>query len=137
MSLFPMLPRASRTLACACLTTVVASAGFGSAAADTLRPIEAISYVLGSKHAAGYFETVDGGCHLTLMIAESVDPEQTNPLSAARVRFRMSVGQSASIDSEEGPSIVLTCGAGGRTLDARLEQRAHPPGNPRSALSSR
>jgi hypothetical protein len=50
----------------------------------TFRPIEGISYQLGSKRAVGYFEARNGECLVTFMIAEKVDPDQARPSSAAR-----------------------------------------------------
>ena len=83
----------------------------GSSGAATTRPIERISYELGSKRAVGYFEPRDGKCQVTLMIAEAVDPDKASPLSAARLSFPIGQGESAVLASEEGRSIKLTCGA--------------------------
>jgi hypothetical protein len=88
----------------------------GSSGAVTIRPIEAISYELGSKRAVGYFEPRDGKCQVTLMIAEAVDPDKASPLSAARLSFPIGQGESAVLASEEGRSMKLTCGAGAQTV---------------------
>src|SRR5262249_45466880 len=79
------------------------------------RATEAISYVLGSTRAIGYFETIGGQCELTLMITEAVDPDRTAPGSAARFRLAMRPTQVAALGSEEGPEIVLVCGADAAT----------------------
>jgi hypothetical protein len=74
------------------------------------RPIQSISYELGSKRMSGYFVERDAACLVTLMISETGDPEQTQPLSAARVRLQLHPGQMAGLDSEEGRSLNFTCG---------------------------
>lgn len=115
------------------LVAVVAIAVIGSvsfaaksppASADDsiYRPIESISYVIGSKRAIGYFTRGRETCELTLMIAEAVDPVASDPLSAARVRVALSPGEGAAVDSEEGQSIDLTCGPDAETLLVRLTQ---------------
>jgi hypothetical protein len=82
----------------------------------TIWPIEAISYEFGSKRAVGYFETRDGKCQVTLMIAEATAPDQVSPFSAARLSLPIGQGESAVLTSEEGRRITLTCGAGARTV---------------------
>jgi hypothetical protein len=84
--------------------------------AATIRTIQGISYELGSKRAVGYLEPRDGKCQVTLMIAESVDPDKASPLSAARLSFSIGQGESAVLASEEGRSTKLTCGAGAQTV---------------------
>lgn len=74
------------------------------------RPIQSISYEFGSKSMSGYFVEQDAACLVTLMISEKADPEQTPPLSAARVRLQLHPGQMAGLDSEEGRSLNFTCG---------------------------
>jgi hypothetical protein len=98
----------------ALILPVRAASSFGRT--EIYRPTEAVSYVLGTTRAIGYFQTVDGQCDLTLMIAEAVDPDRAPPESAARVRFAMHPGQVAALASKEGPEVVLVCGAKAATL---------------------
>lgn len=79
-------------------------------AADSYRDIEAMSYVFGSKRAVGYFRGMSGKCHLTLMIAEAVDPDLAVPTSAARLSLALAPGQNADLRSVEGDAMTLTCG---------------------------
>jgi len=87
-----------------------------SPAKQTVKPIYAISYVIGSKRAVGYFHPIDGKCAMTLMIAEATDPNVALAPSAARLSLSMEPGQSARLGAEEGESMVLTCGAGAATM---------------------
>jgi hypothetical protein len=81
------------------------------------RVMEAMSYEIGSKRAVGYFQKADGKCQLVLMIAEAVDPDVAKPGSAARLSLAMMPGQSASLASEEGQSMVVTCGANAESME--------------------
>jgi len=80
------------------------------------RPIQSISYDLGSKRAVGYFERRSGQCHLVMMVAEASDPGAGPTASAARLRLDLTPGQRMSLDSDQGGSLDVTCGADGETL---------------------
>jgi hypothetical protein len=92
-------------------------AASSTAPTETYRATEVISHVLGSKQAIGYFHAVNSQCVLTLMVAEAVDPDRDVPGSAARLRFALRPGQQAELASEEGPEMVLACGAGAATVE--------------------
>jgi hypothetical protein len=79
------------------------------------RPVQSISYTFGSKIASGYFVQQNSVCHVTLMIAEKIDPGLPSP-TAARVRVMLDPGQVVGFDSDEGRSISLTCGEAAATL---------------------
>jgi hypothetical protein len=112
----------SRTLVALSLGALAAAAIAGTAGAhrnpagETYRSAQAMSYELGSKRAIGYFVSQNGQCQVTLMVAEAVDPEEGRATSAARISVSMVPGQSATLDSEEGSSMVLTCGSGAETM---------------------
>jgi len=115
---------ARRLPAALLLGACVAVAGVGfavadrtSAKADTFQPTQAMTYVLGSKRAVGYFERANGTCRVTLMIAEEVNTDVAEPTSAARLRVSLTPGQGATLGSAEGESIAVTCGAGAETVD--------------------
>jgi hypothetical protein len=97
--------------------TNITRAASTTAWSATYRATEAIDHVLGTKRAIGYFQTNHGQCELTLMIAEVVDPDLAMPLSAARLHFALHPGEKAALASEEGPEIVLICGADATTLE--------------------
>jgi hypothetical protein len=107
----------------ALLLSIQTASAFGPT--EVYRAAEAIDYVLGSTRALGYFQTVAGQCLLTLMIAEVVDLDRAASESAARLRFAMQPGQEAVVGSEEGPEMLLTCGAKAATLQVTRAE-AHP-----------
>ena len=80
------------------------------------KPVQSISYEFGSKSMSGYFVQEDSACLVMLMIAEKGDPEMALPPSPTRVRLALNPGQIAGLDSEEGRSLNVTCGADAATL---------------------
>jgi hypothetical protein len=113
-----LLPFSALLVSAAIVTaagTTTSSARMGSA--QTFRATQGLIYVIGSKRAVGYFQSVAGKCQLTLMIAEAVDPDVAQPPSAARMSLAMSPGQSVALGSAEGESMTATCGAGADTLE--------------------
>ncbi len=93
------------------------------------RSTQAISHELGSKKAVGYFLSHNGACQLTLMVAEAVDVDVAPPSSAAKLSVSILPGQSASLSSEEGQSMLMTCGADAQTLTVnRAPAKASPQG---------
>ena len=118
--------RMSALLAAGALIAV-ATTGMASAhlaGPGVFRATEAMTYVIGSKRAVGYFQTVGGKCQLTMMIAEAVDPDIAMPPSAARMMFGMMPGQSVALGSAEGESLLATCGAGGETIEIKRNTSA-------------
>jgi hypothetical protein len=108
------------------LGLVIAGAGTGSLATtharsrfETFRPIDGFSYQFGTKLAVGYFQPLSGNCRITLMIAEMIHPEEAKSLSAARLSLPLHPGESATLSSEEGASIELTCGVDARTVNVK------------------
>ena len=80
------------------------------------KPVQSISYEFGSKSMSGYFVQEDSACMVMLMIAEKSDPEMSLAPSPTRVRLALNPGQIAGLDSEEGRSLNVTCGADAATL---------------------
>ncbi len=83
------------------------------------KPIQAISHVLGSKRAVGYFSRDGNACYVTLMVAEEVNLDVAMPPTAARVRVSLMPGQTIKLDSEERKFLDITCGPKAETVVAR------------------
>jgi hypothetical protein len=101
----------------------VAATGMASAhlsGPGIFRATEAMTYVIGSKRAVGYFQNVSGKCQLTMMIAEAAtDPRAAVPPSAARMSVAMIPGQSVALGTAEGETLTAICGAGGETIEIK------------------
>lgn len=102
------------------LANSAALASGAPAICKTYLPIQAMTHVLGSKSAHGYFVRKDGACSVVLMIAETFDPDGAAMSSAARLRVVLQPGQSAGLDSEEGRSLKIDCGADAKVLHVTI-----------------
>ena len=76
-------------------------------------PIQSINYDLASKLISGYLVQKGSSCVVTLMLVEKHSEEGAPQASAARLRLILDPGQIAGLDSDEGHSLNVTCGAGG------------------------
>ena len=102
-------------------TIVAAAAPPQAGGRAEFAPIQSISYVFGSKSMSGYFVRESAACAVILMIDEKRDPDHLLPTTPTRVRLVLKPGQTAGLDSQEGRSLNITCGADARSLliDAR------------------
>jgi hypothetical protein len=99
-------------------SVVLATAERGPTRGDSFRPIEAITYDVGSKRVIGYFSSASGKCRVTLMIAEAFDPDISAPTSAARVSLSLMPGERTALETAENASLALTCGVAAQTVQA-------------------
>jgi hypothetical protein len=109
-------------------TGVSAMAGYGmTRAADpasplTMKPLQGVSFDIGTKRAVSYFLSDNGACKLTLTLAEVVQDDEVNGLTAARMTVAVEVGKVAHFDTE-GKSLEFKCQAGARAMTATMINR--------------
>jgi len=92
----------------ACIPNQVLGASLTPSHTTSYRPIQSISYKLGTKVAQGYFVQDAGACQLVLMIGENAEPE-IQPIAVTRIRIALGPDQSATFDSEGSPSLTVRC----------------------------
>lgn len=97
-------------------TAAISGSPSSSQSRAEYKPVQSISYEFGSKSMSGYYVREDSACLVMLMIAEKDDPEISLAPSPTRVRLALNPGQIAGLDSEEGRSLNVTCGAEAATL---------------------
>ena len=100
----------------ALLLSVQTASSFGPT--EVYRATQAIDYVLGSTRATGYFQTVPHDCR----------GGRSGPCRAgvgSATAFRHATRQVAVVGSEDGPEMLLTCGAKAATLQVTRAE-AHP-----------
>ena len=104
--------------ACLGATTSMGVASARMSGPQTFKPSEGMIYALGAKRAIGFFLNNGGGCQVTLIIANAVVPGVAQA-PAAPMSVGMLPGQSVTFAGADGEAMVLTCGAGGETIDVR------------------
>jgi hypothetical protein len=113
--------------------SLISAIGFGSltsvAVADTLthvfKPARGVSLDVGSKKVAGYYMVSNGGCDLTLMIANRPDADGNVEGQSVRMNVPVKAGSKARVFTTEGKLLEFSCSMTTNIMTARdLEQTA-------------
>ena len=94
---------------------ISATASLGMArAADpalplTMKPLQGVSFDIGTKRAVSYFLSDGNSCKLTLMLAEVVHGDEVSGLTATRVTVAIEAGKAAQLDTAEGKTLEFKC----------------------------
>ena len=97
----------------ACLFT--SSASTEAAMSARYGVLQNFSHEFGSKFASGYFVREVDRCLITFKIAIRATDSQSVE-TVAHIRLDLNPGQVLGLDSEEGQSLNLTCGANAAAL---------------------
>jgi hypothetical protein len=78
-------------------------------AAETVKPLQGVSFDIGTKHAVSYFLSESGQCRLTVLIADAMKGDEVP--TDAPIRFDVAVdgGKDARVDTAEGKSLQFAC----------------------------
>jgi hypothetical protein len=90
--------------------------------ASIVRPMAGLSFVIGSKQAAGYYMPQKGGCDLMLIIGETYE-NATQSNAPARFSTFVAAGRTARMDTADGPSVEFFCSTGASFLTTRIMDR--------------
>jgi hypothetical protein len=99
----------------AATTLCTLALGFGAAqAAETVKPLQGISFHAGTKHAAVYFLNHNAGCKLVLTLADDV--------RYAPVRFEAAIadGSSKQYPFVTGTPLEFACHDRGQAMTVNL-----------------
>ena len=84
------------------IVAVALSLSFGAAHAETVKPVQGISFHAGSKDAVAYFLSENRTCKFVLTTADK-DAQPT------RFEAALSSGESSSYEFSEGKSLEFAC----------------------------
>lgn len=90
-------------LALAAATSVSADESWSE---TTMKPLMATSLDAGGAHVVSYFQSVNGACRLTMMIADR-DSEKKG--DATRLQLTVEPGRAAYVDDVDGKASRFTC----------------------------
>jgi hypothetical protein len=79
-------------------------------AADTIKPLQGISFHVGNKDAVAYFLAEGGSCKLVLTMAEDVS-------QPTRFEVAIATGQSTHYELTQGKSLEFACQADGQAME--------------------
>jgi len=75
-----------------------------------MKPMQAVSFDLGSRHVVSYFVSREGRCDLTVLTAARFEANATAaPGDVQRLRLRVDSSSSALLDAPEGESLQFAC----------------------------
>ena len=90
----------------------------------TMKPLQGVSFDLGTKRAVSYFLREGKSCKLTLMLAELVDGDEVNGLTATRVMLAIEAGKAAHLDTVEGKTLEFKCQDGAHVMSVEASNQA-------------
>jgi hypothetical protein len=79
------------------------------AAALTMKPLHAISFDVGRKHAIGYFLSENGQCKLTLVVADAMQGDAVPTDAPLRFDVAINADRDARFDTAEGKALEFAC----------------------------
>ena len=88
-----------------------------------VKPLGAVDLTLGTKRAIGYYLADNGACNLTLLLSEIDYGEKLAIANSARITTVIGAGTSSRIDTEYGPSLVLSCATGASAMNVQTIDR--------------
>lgn len=82
-----------------------------------------LSLNAGGKHVVGYYVAVDGGCNVTIAIADQFRDDVDAPAAGSRLHTLVVAGQVARVETSAGPSLEFVCAPGAKTMSGRVLER--------------
>jgi len=89
-----------------------------------IKPLQGVSFDIGTKRAVSYFLSDDDTCKLTLMLAEVAHDNEANGPTAARMTIAVEVGKTAHLDTAAGKSLEFQCQARAQAMSIEVLNRA-------------
>jgi hypothetical protein len=99
----PIMRQRKRAVFVIAFVGISATAGLGMAqAADPaspliMKPLQGVSFNIGTKRAVSYFLSDGNSCNLTLMLAEIGHGNEVNGLAATRVTVAIEAGKAGTL----------------------------------------
>jgi hypothetical protein len=90
----------------------------------TMKPLQGVSFDIGTKRVVSYFLSYRNVCELTLTLAEVVQDDEVNGLTAARMTVAVEIGKTAHLDTAAGKSLDFKFQAGAHAMSIVVLNRA-------------
>jgi hypothetical protein len=95
-----------------------------SASPLTMKPLQGVSFDIGTKRAVSYFLSDGDTCKLTLMLAEVVYGDEVNVLAVTRMTVAVEADKAVHLDTAEGKSVEFRCQAGAQVMTINVSNQA-------------
>jgi hypothetical protein len=112
------------------LSSAMSTQAADSAHILTMKPLQALTFDVETKHAVSYFLSDNGTCKLVLTLAEAPNPDRVPHFIATRYEAAIGAGNKTQFNTAEGKSLDFACQAGAQVMSVTgLDQVASsPPG---------
>jgi hypothetical protein len=90
----------------------------------TMKPLQGVSFDIGTTRAVSYFLSDGGACKLTLTLAEVVRDDEVNGLTSTRMTVAVESGKVAHLDTAEGKSAEFKCQVGAHAMSIEVSDKA-------------
>jgi hypothetical protein len=125
----PIVRRRKRAVFVIGFVGIAATASLGTAQAAelasplTMKPLQGVSFDIGTKRAVSYFLSDGNSCKLTLMLAEVVHGDEVSGLTT-RVTVAIEAGKAAQLDTAEGRTLEFKCQGGAHVMRVEASNQA-------------
>jgi hypothetical protein len=99
-----------KTIIAAVVVSAALSLCTAAQASETVKPLQGVSFHVGTKHAVGYFVSDSSSCKLVLTLADDAN------FAPTRVETAIAAGMSTSYQLAEGKSLEFACQADGQAM---------------------
>jgi hypothetical protein len=89
-----------------------------------MKPLQGVSFDIGTKRAVSYFLSDGNSCELTLMLAEVVHGDEVNGLTATRATVPIEAGKAAHLDTVEGKTLEFRCQGRAQVMSVEASNQA-------------
>src|SRR5262249_3145868 len=90
----------------------------------TMKPLQGVSFDIGTKRTVSYFLSDGAACKLTLTVADVIDDDEVNGLTATRMTVSVQTGKLAYLDTADGKSLEFKCQEGAQAMSIEVAKRA-------------
>ena len=97
-----------------------------------IEPAKAISLILGTKRAIGYFLAENNVCATTLLISEAFLDDDFDSPAATRVNMTIHSGTTSSVDTVDGRTLEMSCGKNAKFMTVQTIERIAYQTQPRA-----
>lgn len=84
---------------------------------------KAISLILGTKRAIGYYMAENNACAATLLISEAFLDDDFDGPTATRVNMTIHAGTSSSVDTIDGRTLEMRCSKNAKHMTVHTVER--------------
>ena len=88
-----------------------------------VKPLAVVDLTIGTKRAIGYYTAGNGACNTTLLLSDIDYAETLSVANSARISTVIGAGTSSRVDTEWGPSLVMTCEPGASAMSVQSVDR--------------